>query len=155
VTRTIAFAIDGAVVEGAAALVGVIVGLGLSILSVPEELDVIVAAVLGVLWVLWSLGYFVFFWSTGGQTPGNHVMAIRVIDAKGRGPLKPRRAALRFAGLCLAAIPLGAGLLMMLWDDRARGFQDRLARTLVIYTDATPTPDTAVGRDLRDSTRVT
>jgi uncharacterized RDD family membrane protein YckC len=154
VTRTIAFAVDAAVVEGVAALVGVIVGLGLSILNFPEQLDVVVAAVLGALWVLWSLGYFVFFWSTGGQTPGNRVMGIRVIDAKGRGPLKPRRAALRFGGVCLAAIPLGAGFLMMLWDDRARCFQDRLARTVVIYTEATPPPDTVVGRDLQDSTRL-
>jgi uncharacterized RDD family membrane protein YckC len=155
VTRTIAFALDAAIVEGVAALVGVTVGLGLSILNVPEQLDWVVGAVLAVLWVLWSLGYFVFFWSTTGQTPGNHVMAIRVVDVKRRGPLKPRRAALRFGGVCLAAIPLLAGFWMMLWDDRGRCLQDHLARTVVIYTEAATPPDTTVGRDLRVSTRST
>jgi uncharacterized RDD family membrane protein YckC len=33
----------------------------------------------------------------------------------------------------LAAIPLLAGFLMMLWDDRRRCLQDRLARTVVVY----------------------
>ena len=148
VTRTIAFALDVAIVEAAAALVGVTVGLGLSILSIPDWLEVAAAAILGFLWVIWSLGYFVFFWSTTGQTPGNRVMGIRVLDAHGRGPLKPRRSALRFGGLCLAALPLFAGFLMMLWDDRARCFQDRLARTVVIYTEAGEPPKSAVGRDL-------
>jgi uncharacterized RDD family membrane protein YckC len=148
VTRTIAFAIDVAIVEAVAALVAVTIGLGLSLLSISSLLETIVGAVLAFLWVVWSLGYFVFFWSGTGQTPGNRVMGIRVLDAKGRGPLKPRRAALRFAGLILAAIPLFAGYLMMLWDERSRCFQDLLARTVVIYTVAGNQPTSAVGRDL-------
>jgi uncharacterized RDD family membrane protein YckC len=148
VTRTIAFAIDVAIVEAVAALVAVTIGLGLSILSISSLLETIVAAVLALLWVVWSLGYFVFFWSSTGQTPGNRVMGIRVLDVRGRGPLKPRRAALRFGGLIVAAMPLFAGYLMMLWDDRARCFQDHLARTVVIYTEAGKPPTSAVGRDL-------
>ena len=134
VTRTIAFVIDVAIVEAVAALVGVTVGLGVSILYIPHWLEVAIAAILGVAWVIWSIAYFAFFWSTTGQTPGNRVMGIRVIDAKARGPLKPHRAVLRFGALCLAALPLFAGFLMMLWDDRCRCLQDRLARTLVVYT---------------------
>lgn len=153
VTRAIAFALDVAIVESVAALVGVTVGLGLSILAIPSQLETAVAAILGVVWVVWSLGYFVFFWSTTGQTPGNRVMGIRVVDAKRRGPLKPRRAAVRFGGLCLAAIPLLAGFLMMLWDDRARCLQDRIARTVVIYTQAKAPAKSAVGRDLTSRSR--
>jgi len=148
VTRTIALALDAAIIEGTAALVAVTVGLGLSLLSISEQLETIVAAILGVAWVLWSLGYFVFFWSTTGETPGSRIMGIRVIDSKDRGPLKPRRAALRFGGLILAAIPLFAGFLMMLWDNRSRCFQDHLARTVVIYKESTQPPKSSVGRDL-------
>ncbi|MGO9489226.1 MAG: RDD family protein [Solirubrobacteraceae bacterium] len=133
VTRAIALALDGVVVNGAALLVGVTVGLALSILHLPSDADAAIAAVMGVLWVIWSFSYFVFFWSTTGQTPGSRVMSIRVIDAQRRGPLKPRRALLRFGALWLAAIPLFAGYLMMLWDDRSRCFQDRVARTVVVY----------------------
>jgi uncharacterized RDD family membrane protein YckC len=60
-------------------------------------------------------------------------MRIRVIDAHGATRLKPRRAFVRVAGLVLAAIPLFAGFLIMLWDRRRRCLQDRLARTLVVH----------------------
>src|SRR5439155_7673512 len=53
VTRSIAFALDALIVNGAAALVGVIVGLGLSILHLPADADKVIAAVLAGLWVLW------------------------------------------------------------------------------------------------------
>ncbi len=133
VTRAIALALDAAIVNGVAALVAVTVGLGLSLLHIPSQAQDAIAAVMAGLWVIWSFAYFVFFWSTTGQTPGARVMSIRVIDAHRRGPLKPRRALVRFAALCLAAIPLLAGFWIMLWDSRSRCFQDRVARTLVVY----------------------
>jgi len=134
VTRTIALAIDAAIINAAAAFVGVSVGLGLSILHLPSDVDTLVAAVGAVCLVIWSVAYFVFFWSSTGQTPGARTMCIAVVDARGRGSLKPRRALVRFVALCLAAIPLLAGLLMMLWDERGRCFQDRVARTVVAFT---------------------
>jgi uncharacterized RDD family membrane protein YckC len=133
VTRTIAFSLDAALVNGVALLVGVAIGLGVSILHLPKQVETAIAAILGVVWVLWLVGYFAFFWSTTGQTPGDRVMRIRVIDRHNRGPLRPLRAALRFGGVILAAIPLFAGILIMLWDDHQRCLQDRLARTIVVY----------------------
>jgi uncharacterized RDD family membrane protein YckC len=132
VTRALAFALDAAIVNGCALAVGVVVGLGLSILHLPEAADVVIVAILGGLWVLWTVSYFAFFWSTTGQTPGDRVMRIRVIDGRDRGPLKPLRAIVRFGALILAAIPLLAGFLIMLWDDRRRCLQDRIARTVVV-----------------------
>ncbi|HEV2980767.1 MAG TPA: RDD family protein [Solirubrobacteraceae bacterium] len=135
VTRTLALALDALIIDGVALLVGLGVGLGVSLLHLPHDVDVVIAAALGAAYVAWTVGYFVFFWSSTGQTPGNRVMCIRVIDMRNRGPLKPRRALVRFIGLILAALPLLAGILMMLWDDRRRCLQDRLARTVVFYTD--------------------
>jgi uncharacterized RDD family membrane protein YckC len=40
----------------------------------------------------------------------------------------------RCIGLLLAALPLFAGYLLILFDRRRRGFQDRLARTVVVRT---------------------
>lgn len=136
VTRAIALALDSLIVNGSALLTGVTVGLGVSLLHLPEQTNVLVASVMGALWALWSVAYFVFFWSSTGQTPGSRAMSIIVVDSHRRGPLKPRRALLRFICLCLAAIPLLAGIWMMLWDDRRRCFQDRVARTLVAYAPA-------------------
>jgi uncharacterized RDD family membrane protein YckC len=133
VTRSIAFAVDAAVINGVAALVGVMLGLGISILHLPSQADKVLAAIGTAVWVVWGISYFGFFWSSTGQTPGDRLMQIRVLAERTRRPVKPLQAAVRFGGLILAAIPLGAGYLIMLWDDRCRCLQDRLARTVVIY----------------------
>jgi uncharacterized RDD family membrane protein YckC len=54
-----------------------------------------------------------------------------VVAVKGER-LKPRRAFVRCVGLVLAALPLFAGYLMILFNSRRRGLQDYLARTVVI-----------------------
>jgi uncharacterized RDD family membrane protein YckC len=132
-TRTIAYAMDGALINLAALLAGIAVALALSILHLPGKLDGVVAAVLAVAYAVWVVAYFVTFWSTTGQTPGSRLMRIRVIDAHGAQRLEPRRAAVRVGGLVLATIPLFAGFVIMLWDRRRRCLQDRLARTVVIH----------------------
>jgi uncharacterized RDD family membrane protein YckC len=133
VTRVLAFALDALIVNGIALVAALAVSLGLSVLHLPSDIDAVIAAVGGGVWIVWSVAYFVFFWSSTGQTPGDRTMRIRVIDARGGETLKPRRAVLRFVGLLLAAIPLLAGLWMMLWDERRRCLQDRIAGTLVLY----------------------
>ena len=72
------------------------------------------------------------FWSTTGQTPGSRLLRIKVVRAADGEVLRPRRSLVRFAGLILAAIPLLAGFLPILFDDRRRGLQDMLARSVVI-----------------------
>ena len=131
VTRAIAFGLDAALINLIAISVAAIVALMFSILKLPHELKTVTIAVGGVLWVLWAVGYFVTFWATTGQTPGCRAMNIRVRPTHG-DRLLPRRALLRFIGLFLAALPLFAGYLMILVDDRRRGLQDRLARTVVV-----------------------
>jgi len=132
VTRTVAFAVDGAIINGTAALVAFVVALGLSVLHISGQAKTIIELVGGGAWVLWSVCYFAFFWSSTGETPGDHVMRIRVIDDRNRGTLRPLRAVARFGFLILAVLPLGAGILMMLWDDRLRCLQDRMTRTVVV-----------------------
>lgn len=131
VTRALAFALDAALVNLVAILTGAVVSLFLSIVSVPHEVRTVAIAIGGAAYVLWAIGYFVVFWSTTGQTPGNRALRIRV-RASSDGPLPPRRALVRFAGLTLAAIPLFAGFLPILLDSRRRGLHDMLARTVVV-----------------------
>jgi uncharacterized RDD family membrane protein YckC len=131
VTRVAAFAVDGAIINAAAIAVAASVALFLTIVSLPEGLDPVLIAMGGALYLLWTVGYFVTFWSTTGQTPGARVMRFRVVAAHG-DRLPPRRALVRFVGLTLAAIPFFAGFLVILVDDRRRGLHDRLARTVVV-----------------------
>jgi uncharacterized RDD family membrane protein YckC len=133
VTRGIAFAIDAAIVDLVAIVVAGAVALALSVLSVSKDsLDTVLIAAGGALFLAWSVAYFVTFWSTTGQTPGSRLMRITVLGADDGSILRPRRAAVRFAGLILAAIPLLAGFLPILFDERRRGVHDMIAGTVVV-----------------------
>jgi uncharacterized RDD family membrane protein YckC len=131
VTRVVAVVIDAAIISLVAIIVGVGAGLILALLHLPQKFDALVAAIGAGASILWTIGYFVAFWSVTGQTPGNRVMQIRVITTSGER-LKPRRALLRCGGVVLAAIPLFAGFLPILYDSKRRGLQDHLARTFVV-----------------------
>jgi len=124
VTRAIAFGLDAALINAVAIV------FSSSGMETIENVSATIAAG-GALYVLWVVGYFVTFWSTTGQTPGNRMLRIRV-RAVGGERLLPRRSLLRFVGLTLAALPLFLGFLIILIDDRRRGLQDRLARTVVV-----------------------
>ena len=87
----------------------------------------------GVVWFLSVGGYFVGFWTLVGRTPGMRVMHLQVLAADG-GDVGLVRASLRFVGLIIAAIPLGAGFLLALVDDRRQALQDKIANTMVLYT---------------------
>ncbi len=131
VTRALAFALDAAVINAIAIVTGAVVALAFSVVTIPHELRTAAAAVGGVLYIAWTVGYFVVFWATTGQTPASRLVGIRVGDAAD-GRLGPWRALLRFAGLTLAALPFFAGFALILFDDRRRGLHDRLARTVVV-----------------------
>jgi len=136
VTRAIALAIDAAVINVVAAVVGIIIALCLSVLPAGSDTEDVVAAISAFVYLIWTGAYFVTFWSTTGQTPGAHVMRFRVHDrASGRIP-GLGQSLIRLAGLVLAAIPLCAGFLPILFDAKRRGLQDFLAHTVVTDTDS-------------------
>ena len=136
VTRAIALAIDAAVINLVAAVVGIIIALCLSVLPASNDTEDVVAAISAVVYLIWWGAYFVSFWSTTGQTPGAHVMRFRVHDAGSDRILGLRRSSVRLVGLVLATIPLCAGFIPVLFDAKRRALQDFLARTVVTDTDA-------------------
>jgi uncharacterized RDD family membrane protein YckC len=146
VTRAVALVIDALAIDVIALLVGGAVNLILTVFGLSGHINFGVALAGGAAWLLWSGAYFVSFWTVTGQTPGARLMSIRVIRPGGR--LRVRHALLRFAGLVLCTIPLGAGFIPVLYDDRRRGLHDRLADTVVRWDDQTEpvTRQTAVTR---------
>jgi uncharacterized RDD family membrane protein YckC len=139
VTRGIAFAVDSAVINLVALVVSVSVGLALSVLDPSANAETVALAVAGVAYVLWSVGYFVTFWSTTGQTPGDRLLQIRVCRADG-DVLRPRKSLLRFGAMMLCALPLFAGFLPILVDSRRRGLHDMLAGSVVVSAPVEPRP---------------
>jgi uncharacterized RDD family membrane protein YckC len=137
VTRIIAFAVDAAIIDAVAILVGVVCALALSLFNLPNDVEKVAVAAGGVAAVVWSVAYFAFFWSTTGQTPGNRALSIEVRGVDGER-LKLRRAVLRVLVLPLSVIPFGAGLWLILVDRRRRALHDRIARTVVVYVAKVP-----------------
>lgn len=141
ITRGVAFAIDAAIVNLVAVVAAAAAALIVSALSLPDSLDEALVAAGAWLFLLWSAAYFVMFWSSTGQTPGNLVMQIRVVRAKDGATLRPRRALLRLIGLTLAALPLFLGFLPILLNERRRGLQDVIGGSVVIgVAPAGPSP---------------
>jgi uncharacterized RDD family membrane protein YckC len=80
--------------------------------------------------------YLIAFWRLGGQTPGKWLLGLKVVRVGG-GPMSVGRAALRFGGYLLSAIPFYAGFLWILGPDR-RGWHDRISGTEVVYVRTIP-----------------
>jgi uncharacterized RDD family membrane protein YckC len=139
VTRALGGAVDALVIDVIALFVAAVVALVLSIFPVPHDTKTVLAIVGGVLFAVWVVAYFVTFWSTTGQTPGDRVMHIQVVRENG-GALKPWRAALRLAGAVIGLI-LFVGYIPILLNDRRRALHDWMAGTVVIEAQPRgPTP---------------
>ena len=132
VTRAIAFAVDALAIQFVALAVAGSVALILSVVSPPDKLDPVIVAVGSAAYALWLVGYFVVFWSATGQTPGNRLLQIRVCRAADGEAPSAGAALLRFGGLIVAALPLFAGFVPILLDDRRRGLHDMVAGTVVV-----------------------
>jgi uncharacterized RDD family membrane protein YckC len=134
VTRGLAFATDAILLNllymsmiGVIALVSSLLG-GLN-------LDWVIGTILASGWALLATVYFVFFWSTAGQTPGMCLLGLRVQKAAGGGPPSPGLSIVRLIGLVLSIAVIFLGFVPILFTRRRRGVADFLAGTVVPYDD--------------------
>jgi uncharacterized RDD family membrane protein YckC len=137
-TRGLAFGLDALIVNLAFSGLAAVVALIGSFLSGGGDGLSGFALVLGTsAWLALGALYLVTFWSLAAQTPGMRFFGIR-LGVDGRG-LPPRKSIKRLFGLVLAAIPFYLGFLGILFDERRRGWQDRLAGVDVLYESREPT----------------
>jgi len=133
-TRAVALGIDAVLSQGIFIVGAALLGLAGSLVGElrPAWLVAFLAAA-G--WVLTGTTYFAGFWAVTGQTPGMRLMRIRVVARDGAPP-HAARALIRVVGLVLAIIPVFAGFIPVLIDNRRRGLPDFLAGTVVVYAGA-------------------
>lgn len=81
--------------------------------------------------LFWAWAFFVGFWAHGGQTLGMKAWRIRLVTDQG-DPLHLGQASVRFFAAILAWLPLGLGILWMLWSPSHQTWQDRLSRSRLI-----------------------
>jgi uncharacterized RDD family membrane protein YckC len=135
VTRTLAFALDIAIIDVVALVTGFIVALGLSAFDLPKDVKTVMTVIGAIAGALWTIGYLAWFWSASGRTPGDRVLGLRVVSARTGEPIPFGRAVLRVFALVLSALPFCLGFAMILFDDRRRALHDRLVHTVVVYHD--------------------
>lgn len=93
---------------------------------------------MSILVAILGLVYFVYFWvKKDGQTLGNKLMAIRVVREDKR-QISIGTGFIRFIGYYVSFVILYLGFLWVLWDKKKQAWHDKIARTLVIKTDAKP-----------------
>ncbi len=84
-------------------------------------------------WAIAVAAYLSSFWALAGQTPGMRFMGIRIEDDAPEPGIGARRTVRRLIGLGIGVITLGIAFLGILFNERRRGVQDRMARTEVVY----------------------
>jgi uncharacterized RDD family membrane protein YckC len=133
-TRAAALGIDAAVILLIFVSMAALIALVSSLVGTLRP-QWVVGVLLASGWALLAGGYFVLFWSGAGQTPGMRLLRLRLLGRDARPP-SMGRALLRVVGTVLAIVPLFAGYLPVLFDDRRRGLPDFLAGTVVVYENA-------------------
>jgi len=129
VTRVISWVVDVLIINFVAIITGLGIELIASIFPITKNLKPLFLAIAGGVYLLWTAGYFVVFWSMSGQTPGARLMQVRLVTPDG-GRVKPARALVRWIGMNLAMLPLPWGYVPI--PFQRLGFPDWLAHTRVI-----------------------
>jgi uncharacterized RDD family membrane protein YckC len=140
-TRALAFGLDVLIVNLAFSGVAAIAALIASAFSGNNNgLSGVTLAVGSFAWLTLGSFYLVSFWTLAGQTPGMRFFGIRIGLKGQRLPL--RQSLKRLVGLALATIAFGLGFLGIFFDERRRGWQDRMAGVDVLYerNERTPAP---------------
>ena len=131
--RLVAYIIDDIIVVVGIWIVFAIFGLsGYAAGQVTTEAAFTVLNGIGLIIALvWAFGYFIFFWSTRGQTPGKMIMGIKIVPTGG-GPVTVGKAILRLIGYAVSAIVIYLGFLWVIWDKDKQGWHDKIAGTYVV-----------------------
>lgn len=136
ITRLLALAFDAVVVNFGLLAISALIALIVSAVSSGDTHAPGAVIVLGAgAWIVVASLYLFSFWTLTGQTPGMRSMGLQVRRSDGT-PLDSRHAFRRVFGIGLCVITLGAGFFAALFSDRRRGLQDRVADSVVLYTEA-------------------
>jgi uncharacterized RDD family membrane protein YckC len=146
-SRAVAIIIDFAIISLVSAVTIAALALFLDLPSIQRFIDWLNSVLPGVtnmfdaltsppfgaiFFLLFQYLYFVFFFSTTGQTVGKAVMGLRVVTIDGRR-MGVRRSFIRTLCYTISLAPLGLGFLWVLGEDRRKAWHDKIAHTYVLY----------------------
>jgi len=131
--RLLATLIDGAIVGFLSFMLAFVIGLVAlftNLIIVDQESNSIGLLTIVSL-LVFSVIYYVGFWTNDGQTLGNTVVGLKVIRTDG-SRLSVGRALLRFIGYLINMILFSIGFIWAAFDPKRQGWHDKLADTLVV-----------------------
>jgi len=125
-----------ALAGGEAAGFGVRLGaylIDLLVLAVPQILLILALGILGrLLGIILGAGYFVYFWSSYGATPGKMLLGLRVVNAETGDTIDAGTAILRYVGYIVSGLAIFLGFLWIIWDEKKQGWHDKIAKARVV-----------------------
>lgn len=98
-------------------------------LNFPDFIKVLIYAVM-------AWGFFMWFWTHGGQTLGMRAWKIRVVTNDGQ-PINRQQATMRFLWAILSWGTVGIGFLISLIDPERLAWHDRFSGTRLIRVHST------------------
>ena len=78
--------------------------------------------------------FYIGFWTHGGQTLGMRAWRIRVVDDQGEG-ISLSQAISRYLWAVVSLLPLGLGLIWVVFDRDRAAWHDRLSHTWLVLTE--------------------
>ena len=129
--RFAAYIIDGLILGLVGLVLGIAFGLG-SALAEGSGVDPAAQSLVSLLNLAISVGYFAWFWTRSGSTPGMTLLGLQVVREADGATIGLGAALVRYVGIILSTIALFIGLIWVAFDSRKRGWHDMLAGTVVI-----------------------
>ncbi len=77
-----------------------------------------------------NMGYFTYFYGSGGQSIGKMIFRLKVVGINGQS-IGYRQAFWRWVGYLISGLFLNLGFLWILWDRNKQGWHDKIAGTYV------------------------
>lgn len=133
--RVAAYVLDAIVVTGLQAALTFLVYGAIQVSATPapgQGIDIGALVFSNAIALVFTLGLWVRF----SATPGKMLFRSVIVDARTGGVPRTWQWVVRYFGILLSTIPLGAGLVMAAFHPRKQCLHDLLARTCVVVPDA-------------------
>ena len=75
------------------------------------------------------------FWIYRAATPGKMLLGLKIVDAESLKPLSKQQGIVRYLGYYVSILFFAMGFIWAGFDRRKQAWHDKMAGTLVIYTD--------------------
>jgi uncharacterized RDD family membrane protein YckC len=86
----------------------------------------------GLLSLVGTVVYYVYFWGTSGTTLGMRLFKLRIVDANTGGSIGIPRAIVRYLMAIVNTIACYIGWIWVAFDPRKQGWHDKVANSVVI-----------------------